>query len=146
MRVCIDPNLHVDTSLSFGVGFVIDNRYAGWRLIEGWACETRDIGWAESVALELAIYWLTQQQYRDANIVVCSENTGVIGAFSNGRSRNPVCNDCIRRITSCLIPENVMISPKYIASGENLADPVSHGLFLGFGLSLSSRLHVPSPC
>jgi len=65
---------------------VIDNRYAGWRLIEGWACESRDIGWAESVALELAIYWLTQQQYRDANIIVHSDNTGVIGAFSNGHS------------------------------------------------------------
>ena len=55
-HVCIDPNLHVDASSSFKVGFVIENRYAGWRLIEGWACESRDIGWAESVALELAIY------------------------------------------------------------------------------------------
>ena len=59
LRVCIDPNLHVDASSSFGVGFVIENCYAGWRLIEGWACESRDIGWAESMALELAIYWLT---------------------------------------------------------------------------------------
>jgi len=90
----LDPNIHIDASSSFGLGFAFENWYAGWSLIDGWAAEGRDIGWAESVALELAVYWLIQEGFHDANIVVHLDNTGVIGAFSNGRSRNPACNDC----------------------------------------------------
>ena len=51
----LDLNLHVDASSSFGLGFMVDNWYAGWHLTEGWATDDRDIGWAESVALEMAI-------------------------------------------------------------------------------------------
>jgi len=57
-----DPGLHVDTSSSFGVGFTVGNNYASWCLIEGWASEGQDIGWAESIAL-LFIYWLIQENY-----------------------------------------------------------------------------------
>ena len=76
----------MDASSSFSLSFAFENQYAGWCLIEGWVAEGQDIGWAESVAIELAIYCLIQMGFHDADIIV---HTGVIGAFLNGRSRNP---------------------------------------------------------
>ena len=61
-RPRLDPNLHVDAS-PFGLGFVINNQYASWRLSDSWSSDGQDIGWAESVALELSIYWLIQMGY-----------------------------------------------------------------------------------
>jgi len=37
---------------------VIGNQWAAWKLIPGWDSAGRDIGWAESIALELAILML----------------------------------------------------------------------------------------
>jgi len=79
-RQHLNQNLHMDMSTSFGVGFVFDDQFAGWHLTEGWA---------ETVALELAIYWLLQMGFHDSEIMICSDNTGVIDAFLNGRSCNP---------------------------------------------------------
>jgi len=106
-------------SSSFRVGFAIENKYASWQLTNGWA---------ESIALELAIYWLIQEHYHDMNIMIHSDNTGVIGAFSSSCSCNPACNNCVCHITSSLIPANIMILPTYIASGDNLEGHVSHGI------------------
>ena len=38
-RKLFDPNLHVDASSLYGLSFVIENKYAGWQLITGWACD-----------------------------------------------------------------------------------------------------------
>jgi len=94
--------------------------------------------------LELAIYWLIQQDYRDANITVHSDNTGVIGAFSNSHSCNPAHNNCIHYIMSSLIPANVTISPEFITSGENLADPVSHGMILCYRSHIDCTYPLPA--
>jgi len=68
LRQCLDLNVHVDASLAFGLGFTFNNDYAGWRLSDSWVAEGRDIGWAECVALELAIYWLIQEGFRNADV------------------------------------------------------------------------------
>ena len=80
-RQCLDLNVHVDASLAFGLGFTFNNDYAGWRLSDSWVAEGRDIGWAECVALELAIYWLIQEGFRNADVTICLDNMGVIAAF-----------------------------------------------------------------
>jgi len=85
----------MDASTSFGVGFTLNDCYAGWRLTEGWAADGRDIGWAETMALELAIYWLLQMNFHNSNITIRSDNTAVIDAFSNSKSCNPAWNNCL---------------------------------------------------
>jgi len=118
----------VDTSTSWGVGVVSGTTWYAWALIPGWKSDGRDIGWAETIALELAVLILSDEGFHDCSIIVHGDNTGVIGAYDKGRSRNIPRNDSIRRITSNIIPNNIMIIPTYVASALNRADPISRGI------------------
>jgi len=40
------------------VGLIVGHYWAAWHLQDGWKSDQRDIGWAESVALELAVFGL----------------------------------------------------------------------------------------
>jgi len=126
----------VDTSLAFGLSFTFNNSYAGWHLSDSWVAGGHDIGWAECVAIELAIYWLIQQGLWNADVTICSENMGVIATFSNGKSCNAAHNNCICCITSALVPACLTISPKYVPSCENLADLVSWGCTTSYNACL----------
>ena len=93
-RTC-DPDIWVDASTDWGIGIVVGGRWVAWKLCLGWKAEGRDIGWAEAIALELAVLWLEQENYTDAKILIQGDNTGVIGTFIRGRSRNILRNDLI---------------------------------------------------
>jgi hypothetical protein len=89
-RSFINLDLWVDASTDFGIGILIGNHWAAWKLLPSWKSDGRDIGWAESIALELACMWLcsSEQDLLDADIVVHGDNTSVIDAYKKGRSRN----------------------------------------------------------
>jgi len=93
----IDPDVWVNASTDWGIGIVLGHLWAAWRLKPGWKMDSCNIGWEESVALELAILWLIQASHVDCNIVH-GDNTRVIGMFNKGQSHNITCNDssCIR--------------------------------------------------
>jgi len=78
------------------------------------------------------------------NITIHSDNTGVIGAFSSGRSRNPAHNDTIHHITVALILTNVSISPEYITSSGNLANTISRGITSGYDSWLNCTFPLPT--
>src|SRR5882724_12041923 len=82
----IDPDIWVDASTTWGIGIVIGDRWAAWQLSVSWKKDNRDIGWAEAIALELAVLWIIQQGYSDCEIKVRGDNTSVIGAFNKGCS------------------------------------------------------------
>ncbi|KDN36647.1 hypothetical protein RSAG8_10689, partial [Rhizoctonia solani AG-8 WAC10335] len=67
-----------------------------WALKPGWKSAGRDIGWAEMIALEIALLALVDGGYRDCSIVIHSDNQGVIGAFEAGRSRNAHQNSALQ--------------------------------------------------
>ena len=48
-------NLFVDASTGWGIGLVLDGRWLAWQFQDGWKSDGRDIGWAEMVAVELAV-------------------------------------------------------------------------------------------
>jgi len=48
----------VDASMNWGSEVVIGDQWASWRLIQEWNMAGRDIGWAETIALELAVLML----------------------------------------------------------------------------------------
>jgi hypothetical protein len=143
-RWTVDPDIWVDASMSWGIGIVVGNHWAAWRLLPGWKSDGRDIGWAESVALELAVMWLVQKDFHDADVRIWGDNTGVIGAFLKGRSRSIPRNDTTRRITSSLIPFNLTISPSYVASSANRADPISRGVLGSSDMRLVCGFELPS--
>jgi hypothetical protein len=116
IRTTVDLDVWVDASTDFGIGILIGGRWAAWKLRPGWKAEGRDIGWAESIAIELACMVLCERDLLVADIIIHADNTSVIDAYKKGRSRNASRNSSIRRITEMLIPRNLSISPRYVPS------------------------------
>jgi hypothetical protein len=61
-------------------------------------------------------------------VLLRSDNQGVIGAYQQGRGRNPEINDSIRRIDVIASMRNISFSFTYVESEANLADPISRGI------------------
>lgn len=123
-----DPGVWVDASTSWGIGVLIGGKWAAWKLVDGWKANSRDIGWAEMIALELACLYLETMQYTNVDILIHSDNVGVIGAFLRGRSRNFQVNLAIRRTMLICMARNFALFPEYVNTEYNLADPVSRGI------------------
>ena len=126
-RSFVDKDIWVDASTSWGIGLWIANRWAAWHLRPGWSNQNRDIGWLETIAIEIAAMWLATQNIHDAHARIYSDNTGVIGALLKGRSRNAARNNSIKRISHLLAPFNISLDPCYVASADNKSDPISRG-------------------
>jgi len=139
----VDPDIWADASSSWGISIVCGDHWATWHLKDKWMGGDRDIGWAESVALELAILWLVQHDFADCEVIVRGDNTGVIGAFNKGRLCNISQNAAIHRMASSLVPFNIMILPTYVTSLANRADPVSHGALGPLDLHLNCSCILP---
>ena len=112
-----------------GLGLIVNSHWAAWELMHGWYSDGQDIGWAEAVALELAVLWLIHANHHDASVVIKCDNSSVIAAFHKGRSQNTHQNACLFRISTALAVSNLHIRPTYVVSDQNKVDPVSHGIF-----------------
>jgi len=106
----------------------VGDHWEAWKLRDGWKTGGRDIGWVESIALELAVLWVVHAGFHDAIITVRCDNTGIIGDFTKGCSHSVPHNDTIWRITTSLVPFNLTINPLYVTSGTNRADPPSRSI------------------
>ncbi|KAG8717635.1 hypothetical protein FRC09_013965 [Ceratobasidium sp. 395] len=122
-----DVKCFMDASTSFGIGIIIDNEFAFWKLKDGWESAGRDIGWAEMVAVEMTLYALILRDMHDATITFHSDNQGVIGAIRAGRSRNDQQNAVLQRIMAEALAHNIHIDIVYIPTDENPADAPSRG-------------------
>lgn len=106
---------------------VMGARWDAWTLREGWKGQGRDIGWLEAIAVELAVLTLFNLGWKNAAVLIRSDNQGVIGAFRSGRSRNFQVNLCIRRVETIAMASNVAHTFIYVESAKNKADAVSRG-------------------
>src|SRR6266481_2571568 len=95
---CVDPSIFVDALTFWGIGLLADSHWATWHLLPNWGTHGRDIGWAEGVALELAVYWLVAAGFHDADVTIRSDNPGVVGAFWKGHLCNLERNESIGHI------------------------------------------------
>ena len=126
-----DPDLWVDASSDWGIGLVVGWHYAAWRWSvpqSVWKKDGREIGWAEMVAVELATRWMEQEAFQDCEVLVRSDNTGVVGAIDSGRSRNWQANLVLRRHELICMTRNVVLKMEWVDSASNRADPVSCGV------------------
>ncbi|CDO77643.1 hypothetical protein BN946_scf184946.g37 [Trametes cinnabarina] len=126
-----DLDLWVDASTSWGIGVVIADTWDAWRwrvTREVWNTCSRDIGWAEMLAIELLLRRMVEMDWENANLLVRSDNEGVIKAFRRGRSRNWQVNMSIRRAELICMEKNIQIIPVYVNTKDNRADPVSRGI------------------
>lgn len=122
-----DLGLYVDASTSWGIGVIIGDRWAAFKLKDGWKTEGRDICWLETLALEFLVYFLEAMDIHDVNLLIHSDNQGAIGSVDKGRSRNHHINFSVRRIYTVLISRFITPHLIYITSEANPADPISRG-------------------
>src|SRR5882724_8553563 len=124
----VNLSIWVDTLTSWGIGFCVNDAWAAWHLLEGWKTASRDISWAELIAIELAVLWLTQSGWQNTCLKIHCDHTSVIASFWKGHSQNPACNESLSRITTNLTARNLSIVPTYVQSAIIKADPLSWGL------------------
>jgi hypothetical protein len=129
----VDLGIWVDASTDWGIGIIWANtQWSAWKLLSGWDADRwRNIGWAEGVAVELTVYILEWKGISDANVLIRSDNTGVIGAFGKGRGKNAEVNSSIRRAQVVLAARNISLCMEYVNTKVNLADAIS---WVEFGL------------
>lgn len=139
----LDFGIYVDASTSFGIGLLIDGKWAAWRLKSGWDSDGRDIGWAEMVAIEMGLTALVHSGARDVHFLVHSDNTGVLGALNAGLSRSVQQNIVLRRIVEMFTTYRVWFTTIYIASASNPADGPSRGVFPPFSSHISFDVPIP---
>lgn len=123
----VDLDIWCDASTSWGIGLYFGDQWDAWKLKDGWKRDGRDIGWAEAIAVELVARHLDAMGISNANVIIHSDNNGVIGAFSKGRGRNFQINHAIRRVESLGLSTNVSYILLYTTSELNRADPISRG-------------------
>ncbi|CAK5270747.1 unnamed protein product [Mycena citricolor] len=100
----------VDASTSWGIGVVFDGVWQRWRLTHSALRDGRDIGWAEMIAIELGLRLAIHQNHSDVHFNVHSDNAGVLGALSSGKSRSMEQNRVLRRIVALLRTSSIWIS------------------------------------
>jgi hypothetical protein len=140
----IDPDVWVDASTSWGIGVHIGHRWDAWSLRAGWKGNSRDIGWAEGVAVEVAVMILEGMRMCNCRVLIHSDNIGVIGAYLKGRGRNFQVNSSIRRVETIAMSTNVSHELIYVPSAENKADPISRGILGLPELQIPFRISLPS--
>ena len=79
------------------------------------------------VAVEIVCLIVEARGVHDVDVLIRSDNVGVIGAFGRGRGRNFMVNFSIRRTDILLVDNNISLSFQYVSSESNLADPISRG-------------------
>lgn len=128
-RIPLTHSVWVDASTSWGIGVVIDGCWSAWKWAPDWKGGWRDIGWAEMIAVELAALVLDHLGVSNGDLIIRSDNAGVVGAFNRGRSRNFEVNLSIRRTTVINAATNVHLLLQYVNTKDNIADPISRGCF-----------------
>jgi hypothetical protein len=127
----LNNNLCVDASTSWGIGMVLDGRWLAWQFKPDWKSEGREIGWAEMVAIELALRTLITGKFTRCHVIVRSDNQGVVGALKAGRSRGTQQNLILREIVKLIQDNELWVSTIWIPTSENPADDPSRGIFPG---------------
>jgi len=110
-----------------------------------WLVAGRDIGWAEAVAIEIAVMWLTTSRLHDSSIKINCNNTSVINSFWKGRSHNLERNQSLICITSNLMVFKLNINLCYLPSAQNKDDSLSRSATGSDGLRLVPHVPIPEP-
>lgn len=111
---------------------------ATFRISSSAFSSTHSIGWAEMVAVELAVSLLCAVHPRNSHFLIHSDNQGVIGAIDSSFSRGASQNASLSRLSSTLLNHDCFISTAYIRSADNPSDPISRGILP----STASRLNT----
>jgi hypothetical protein len=77
-------SIFVDASTSWGIGVMIDNCWMAFKLRQGWKILGRNIGWLETVAVELIAHFFNAVDLQGMRVTIHSDNQGTIGTMGKG--------------------------------------------------------------
>ena len=140
----LENQIFVDASTSWGNGLILDDRWLAWQFKDGWQMAGYEIGWAEMVAVELAIRTLIAGKFRNCHVRIQSDNQGVVGALRAGRSRGTNQNMILREIVKLMQDNDLWVSTIWVPTLENPADGPSRGSFPGRNLLYSHPPALPN--
>ena len=131
MRIICPPDplnsrIFVDASTGWGIGLILDGKWLAWQFKDGWKSEGCEIGWAEMMAVELAIWTLITGRFIKCHVIVCSDNKGVVGTLGAGRSQGTQQHMILHEIVKLIQDHNL-----WIPTSGNLADSPLRGVFPG---------------
>ncbi|KAG8734797.1 hypothetical protein FRC11_003647, partial [Ceratobasidium sp. 423] len=115
----------VDASYTH-IGIVIGSRYKVFALKEGWMTKTRDINWAETAAVELAVQIAFQRRWHGI-LKIKSDNQAAQLAMFGGKVRVPEIMESARRKDDILKTSNFTIEGEKVSSKNNIAHKFSGG-------------------
>lgn len=146
-----------DASTSFGIGIVVDEFWAVWKWAPGFKVgpkQSHNIGWAEAVAVELglrtasAVGLLAVRDVHASNILVRSDNEGVVTVVNKGRSRSRTTNEVLKHLYSLCADSRISLTAEYVPSRFNVTDALSRGDIVAFlkGFPKArTRFQIPVP-
>ena len=140
-----DYNIWVDALTEWGIRLLWGTHWAAWHLHDGWRGPSRDIGWLEGIAVKLVILATRAMGIRNADILIRSDNEGVIGAFMKGWCSNFMTNLSIRRSDEVHADVGISATLIYVNTVDNLADPISHGLLPPVSQIFPLPIPIPFP-
>jgi hypothetical protein len=140
----LDLLIYMDALTSWGIGFWMEGKWIAWRSIPGWKSDGQNIGWLEMVAVELALHAIIGTGFKDVHLVFQSDNSGIVGAFKNGSSRNAPQNSIFRHIIHLFHDHNLWVTTAWIPSEDNPSDGPSCGIFPPLQHLFASLLKLPA--
>lgn len=128
-QISPDISIFVDASTSWGIGIILNNKWLAFEFKDGWKSDGREIGWAEMVAIDLALRTLRASKYSNVHVRIHSDNMGVVGALQAGSSRGSKQNEVLKEIVSFMMNNDLWITTEWVSTSANPADGPSRGVF-----------------
>lgn len=133
----VDLNVYTDAS-NKAVGVLIGRQWLAWKFVKSLTTTSPRIvgfiGWAELIAIELALIALMARGYTSCQISIRSDSTEAIYCLARGLSRNLDQNLVVRRIVALQRISCISLNLIYISSRLNMADGLTN-----FNLPSDSR-------
>jgi hypothetical protein len=118
-----------DASTSFGIGVALGEFFVVWKYAPGFQVGPKkafNIGWAEAVAVELGLRLAIQfQLLQGSNILVHSDNSGIVTVVNKGQSRSLETNKVLKHVYVLQVKASIQLHAAYVSSHDNISDALS---------------------
>ena len=142
--------IFVDAS-GIGIGFIFNDRWLAWTFVQGHPDIPMGpdghvvISWAELTAAEMGILAFVSAGYRNTQLILRSDNEGVINALKKKTwTKNFGVGEILKRVLKICQDYNLDVIPMWISTKANPADKPSRGVYPPTNLMFSHNPAIPS--
>ena len=144
------PEIFVDAS-AFGIGFILNDRWLAWSFVQGHPNIPMGpdghivMSWAELIAAEMGILTFIGAGHCNSQVILRSDNDGVIAAFKKRTwTKNFGLDEILKRVLKICQDANLVVIPTWIPTKANPADKPSRGVYAPTHLMFDPIPAIPS--